>query len=392
MADGSNLSRNAAQPRDGGEAEIPLRRMLATGLTWLERNATAIDAINVFPVPDGDTGSNMALTLQASLAALGQSSPLANPTLTNEGLAHEAAQGALLGARGNSGVILSQWLRGMAQGLAQGSDLPGWQAALVQAAAAADNAVSQPREGTMLSVGRAAAAAAGSTVEALLADAVDRAQTAVQRTPEQMPLLADAGVVDAGALGLTAVLEGFLFGLRGEEPPAVAQEAGQIDPAWLRGSTARTAAQGYCTEFVLTRAGASLDAEGLRSALGESVMVVGDADTLHAHLHTADPEASFALGAEHGNLVEKRHRTWPHSMQHCWRGKAARPPAWWRWRRARVSSNFSATLARWWCRAARLRIPAWRRSWTQPVRRMRRTGSCCLTTPTWSLQHAKQRP
>ncbi len=282
-----------------------LRRMFVLALAWLERNAPAIDAINVFPVPDGDTGSNMTLTMRATVEAL-QAEPRES---TGEVLA-SAARGALLGARGNSGVILSQWIRGLAEALPEDANGHELSRALEAAAAATRSAIGEPRDGTILSV---ASALSGNGRGQGLAEFITamqlRAREAVDRTPEQLAVLAEAGVVDAGALGLAIIVEGFGFAVRGEDLPDGMVEGGAIDPGWLAQSETRTSGDGFgfCTEFVLE--GRALDAGRLRGALaeiGHSVVVVGDRDLLHAHVHTSGPERAFELAAALGSVSRKK--------------------------------------------------------------------------------------
>ena len=290
--------------------------MLTTAWVWLDRNAASIDAINVFPVPDGDTGTNMGLTLRAAQEASGKlpaDAPLAD-------VAGAAAHGALLGARGNSGVILSQWLRGLGEGFARAEVADGGAllAALTGAADAAYAAIAEPAEGTILSVARAVAdcdqvqrageqGGTGANVAAITAAAVRCAHAAVERTPDQMPMLAEAGVVDAGARGLAVVLEGMHHGLTGEDLPPAAAESGRIDPQWLAGAQRAEAPYGWCTEFVLR--GAELDALEIRrelQELGDSVLVVGETSLLHVHVHIADPQTAYRLGARYGDVEQHK--------------------------------------------------------------------------------------
>lgn len=288
-----------------------LRRMLATADAWLEQHAAAIDAINVFPVPDGDTGRNMAGTVRAA-----SEGAVATPPGAGLGeVAAAAADGALLGARGNSGVILSQWLRGLALALA-GLDEAGaaeLAQALVRASECAYAAIDAPREGTILSAAQAAAATgtggAEGSAAAVLAAAVARAEEAVARTPAQLPLLAEAGVVDAGAQGLAVVLAGLRQGLVGEAPAVATRDFGRIDAAWLAGTGAGGDHDGFgtCTEFVLS--GAGLDLAALRrelDALGDSLVVAGDERLARVHLHTTTPEAAFAAGGRFGAVGQAR--------------------------------------------------------------------------------------
>lgn len=290
--------------RGAGEVSgATLRRMLAEAAAALELHAAAIDAINVFPVPDGDTGANLAATLRAVTGAM---APL--PADASAGAVLEAgARGALTGARGNSGVILSQWLLGLARSASGAAELnrAALEAAFKSASEAAWAALAEPREGTMLSVAAALAAPethSDASMEACLAEAVARAQAAVARTPEQLPVLAAAGVVDAGALGLSEVVAGMLRGLRGEQTPPTL-DAGRIDAEWAR--TAVTEELGFCLELLVS--GRGLEAGRVREqmvALGESVVVGGDGDTLHIHVHTDAPEAVVAAAAVWGEVSE----------------------------------------------------------------------------------------
>ncbi|HEY8418788.1 MAG TPA: DAK2 domain-containing protein, partial [Limnochordales bacterium] len=196
-----------------------LQKIVAAGAAYLDARKETVNALNVFPVPDGDTGTNMARTLAAAQRELGD---VAGLTLGEA--AQRMARGALLGARGNSGVILSQFLRGFAQGMAEHETAGPRElaAALTAATETAYRAVIKPVEGTMLTVGRGAskaaerAAAAGMDLEGVLAAAVEGAREALARTPSLLPVLARAGVVDAGGQGFVYFLEGMLAAVRGE--------------------------------------------------------------------------------------------------------------------------------------------------------------------------------
>ena len=224
---------------------------------WLARNRDALNAINVYPVPDGDTGTNMLLTLRASLAASEQAASEAVGPYTQA-----LARGALLGARGNSGVILSQILRGFADELAANETLDGPRlcAAIGRASRVAYDAVSAPVEGTMLTAIRETAEATQALGEPALATVFDEAVRAVdasvERTPGLLPRLREAGVVDAGAAGVAMLLQGLRYGYRGEqlpEPPPVAADGVVLDGVEHEG-------HGYCTEFVVL--GTSLARDG----------------------------------------------------------------------------------------------------------------------------------
>ena len=288
---------------------------MAVAAVWVERSASALDAINVFPVPDGDTGANLSLTLRAAIDAAGEKEgSQGEPPLGQAAAA--VARGALLGARGNSGVILSQWLRGFAEAVEGGAEAggPALAVALETAAGAAGGAISEPREGTMITVAEAvgvavAGVAADVGPAAVLEQALVAARAAVAKTPEQMPLLAEAGVVDAGGEGLALVLEGILHGFTGAPLPAAPIDAGRIDKDWLlrAEATAPAGRYGFCTEFNVV--GSGLNAGRLRAALealGDSVVVAESSELLHAHVHTAEPESAFAAGAAWGAVRDRK--------------------------------------------------------------------------------------
>jgi len=302
---------DAASPPSGGIDGASLLRLFSGGAAALRQQAAALNAINVFPVPDGDTGTNMSLTMRASVD---EAERAADRTLA--GVARAATHGALMGAKGNSGVILSQIIAGFVA--PDGDDeLDGLAlaAALDRGRDAAYRVVSQPREGTILSVITAASAAAAhaaqrSDVEAVLAAAADEARAAVARTPEQMPLLKEAGVVDAGAQGLYVLLDAMLRVLRGEEIAPLAGDLGSIDPAWLEATERAHGeghASGFCTEFVIE--GEALDAGAIRERLlrmGESVLVVGGGALVRVHVHTEAPGDALAYARTLGAVSHEK--------------------------------------------------------------------------------------
>jgi DAK2 domain fusion protein YloV len=290
-----------------------LRAMFATATAWLERHVEAINAINVFPVPDGDTGTNMYLTMRSTLEeAYGVDSDGVGAVLA------AMSRGALMGARGNSGVILSQIIRGLASaaGECQHLDARGLAAGLAEAAGTAYKAVSQPVEGTMLTVMREAAAAAqgeaqkdGRDILAVVGSATEAAREAVAKTPTLLPVLAEAGVVDAGGQGLFVMLEGFLRYLKGEEEmpagPLVAHE--EIERDWLTVTSqvhqVGESPYGYCTEFLVCgRDLRSDDIQRRMLELGDSVLVVGDDSLLRVHVHTDDPGAALSYCTAMGSV------------------------------------------------------------------------------------------
>ncbi len=263
---------------------------LARGaLAAIEAERERIDDLNVYPVPDGDTGTNLALTVRAVVEALE-----ASTGEDREALAHIASRAALMGARGNSGVILSQILRGAAEALRRSDDLA---AALRSASDAAYRAVRTPVEGTMLTAIRVLAEEAerGSDLAAVIA----RGEACVAETRELLPVLAEAGVVDAGAAGLVEIGRGIAGVLAGAPlppaPPEVpAARAGEVQHG-------EYSAFRYCTVFVVE--GEGLDPDALERELepqGDSLLVVGDASALKIHLHTDDPGRALSVGVGAG--------------------------------------------------------------------------------------------
>lgn len=296
-----SLDEPAADGRGDG---IRFREILIDAATLLERRVGLIDALNVFPVPDGDTGTNLVLTMRAAIEAARER----ESTSVGE-IAAALARGALLGAHGNSGVILSQYLRGIAR------SLDGWcvldavavARALDEGSTAARLAVDQPVEGTILTVAQDAARAAsrvarfGASVGDVLLAASDEAKESVARTRGSLPVLREADVVDAGALGLATILEGMALSSRGESLPSEPAETGWR-PAALDVATDR---YGYCTEFVIR--GDGLDPDLIRGKLktfGDSVLAVGDSATVRVHLHTFTPTQAIDFGSSVG-LVDQ---------------------------------------------------------------------------------------
>jgi len=319
----ARMGREQAVNLDG----LSFREAFSDACALLQRHIDALNAINVYPVPDGDTGTNMHLTLRAGvdelLAATGDDVSSAAKAL---------ARGALMGARGNSGVILSQVLRGLAAALdgRREADGPALAAALAAGAEAAYDALSEPREGTILTVVREAAVAADpppATAEETLARAVAAAHDAVARTPELLPVLKEAGVVDAGGLGLAIVLEGVLRSLRGERLDVDLAPAAAVEAGW-RGEAASLhraehGESGYCTEFLVHGAGLDLaSARAQLADLGSSLLVVAGDGLLRVHLHTAKPDDALAYGRSLGELS----RIKVDNLEHQIRRWAEEPP------------------------------------------------------------------
>ena len=278
-----------------------LRAAMAAYRDVLRAHQEAVNRLNVYPVPDGDTGTNLVLTVDAVVDALE-----ASTTADRAEIARQIARAALLSARGNSGVILSQIVRGAAEVLAESDALeaPTLAEALRAASDAAYRAVREPVEGTMLTAIRELAGAAeaeaavGSAPAELLAVLVRRGDEAVARTPEQLPVLREAGVVDAGAAGLVELVRGLAAAVSGEELADSDVLAEPVSPPAIHQALSRFR---YCTSFVV--AGAGLDASRVRGELdpiGDSVLVVGDSSALKVHVHTDEPGIALQTGTRAG--------------------------------------------------------------------------------------------
>ncbi len=294
----------------GAGARVDLKAVVATAYTTLTANAARIDELNVYPVPDGDTGTNMLLTLRSVLESVSQS-----PDLSGEVAAKAVSRAALMGARGNSGVILSQILRGACDvlGKASSCDARTIAAALSGAKERAYAAVGEPVEGTMLSVIKDAAELARLSVERgendpveVLRVAAREAHASVKRTPELLRVLKEAGVVDAGGMGVAVILDGLLAALSGEEPaPVGLGEEPEGGGERLRETVAHSAEEtwGYCTEFIVD--GFSGDEGEFGKSIhemGESVLVISDRDIVKVHLHTQDPGSALTYAGGFGRL------------------------------------------------------------------------------------------
>jgi DAK2 domain fusion protein YloV len=290
-----------------------LRDMFSAATSWLEKSAADIDALNVFPVPDGDTGTNMMLTMRSTMEEAYRA-----PDHSASGVAHAMAKGALMGARGNSGVILSQIWRGLAQGLEGKESFNAAELAdaLQKSAAIAYKGVSNPVEGTMLTVMKDAAKEAKDQVEqgqedivTVLEATVNAAGDSVANTPRLLKVLKDAGVVDAGGQGLYTLLEGALRYLKGEtelmrlrKPQIIVSELPLSVPL-PQTVGVEEVPYGYCTEFLLK--GEELEPEDIRKRLeskGESLIVVGDESAIRIHIHTLSPGTVIQFATKLGTL------------------------------------------------------------------------------------------
>ncbi|MBE3072139.1 MAG: DAK2 domain-containing protein [Acidobacteria bacterium] len=288
-----------------------LLRMLESAADWLEPSAGSLDALNVFPVPDGDTGTNMLLTLRAALTAAAHLAPglfqgAAGSAPAASLVSAAMARGAMEGARGNSGIILSQFFRGLASAL-EARDVCGCEdftVAFSRAEAFARTGISDPTEGTILTVLTDVARAlsdgppAGGSLAAALEIAVVAAAASVERTPSLLPVLRESGVVDAGAKGMLLLLEGCLRAL-GDGLPAAARIPSSLPLHLPR----QAGSYGFCTEFLL--AGEALPLKSIRARLereGTSVILVGDERTARVHVHTAHPDSVVEFARSIGSV------------------------------------------------------------------------------------------
>ena len=332
IAEADRTHGNASAAHPGATLDGPLlRKLFADACSLLQRHVQALNAINVFPVPDGDTGTNLYLTLRAGVdaAADSDSDDLA---AISQALAH----GALMGARGNSGVIFSQILRGFSAALdgQREADGPTLAKALTSATEAAYGALSEPIEGTILTVVREASQSVAeqppATAQETLAKASTAARAAVERTPELLPVLKEAGVVDAGGLGFAIVLEGLRRSLSGESlevdlAPEITSEAGWQDEAATLHQTEH-GESGYCTEFMVS--GDGLEAAAVRerlSSLGSSLLVVGEDKLLRVHLHTTAPDDALAYGRTLGQISQVKVDNMETQIQRFASGEPPRP-------------------------------------------------------------------
>jgi DAK2 domain fusion protein YloV len=283
------------QVRQSPEGALALARAALAGI---EASRSRIDDLNVYPVPDGDTGTNMAETVRAAVLALERDEEA------------DVARAVLMGARGNSGVILSQLVRGALEALAQAEsiDTPAIAAALRRASETADAAVREPQEGTILTVARALAeraealAASGTPPTEALAELVTAGDAALARTREQLDVLREAGVVDAGAAGLVEMIRGIAAHVRDEPLPEPAEAPEELPLDAIHRELSRYR---YCTTFFVE--GDQVDPSRLEAelaALGDSLLVVGAPGAVKAHVHTDEPGRALSLATAVGTLAE----------------------------------------------------------------------------------------
>ena len=300
---------------------LKFKEMLAGGVKALEMNRTIVDELNVFPVPDGDTGTNMSLTLASAMREAN-----ACGSLLIDEIAMAFSKGALRGARGNSGVISSQIFRGFAVALEGKADLTPktFAECLKKGTEIAYSAVTKPKEGTILTVVRvmaeeAVAASRGKKVEfeAFLKRVIDAGEDILQKTPDMLPVLKKAGVVDAGGRGLVTVFDGMYRTLVGEELVLISggkveendfaeiKTVGEVDP--LENDYEHITFQ-YCTEFFITHlknevTDAAIDKyRDYLTTIGECVLVIGDTDLVKTHVHTNHPDRALKAALNLGEL------------------------------------------------------------------------------------------
>ena len=386
------------------------RRVISSAYASLEARRQEVNDLNVFPVADGDTGDNMAMTMRAVMEELDRFDKLEVDRVDRTELVQALARAALMGARGNSGVILSQIVRGAAEELASRSgelvDPVLVAAAFASAADAAYESVREPAEGTMLTVFREMAHSLtrqlahleadkqrlGSDVsdeqqDAVLAEVLERAieegERAVARTPEQLDVLRESGVVDAGGHGLVLILAGVVAALRGDdEMPEISHyDAPRRSLPHHEDSRFR-----YCTNFIVAGTGlSSRDFLPRLEGLGDSVLVVGDEATLKVHVHTDEPERAVALFEGAARSPTSTSPTCASRWPRATRGWGAPPaaPGLSRSPPAMVWSASSPSLVPTWCPAGKPSIPppmsCWPGSTGSPPARF----WSCPAPPTW---------
>ena len=294
-----------------------LGKMFLAGARNLEAKKEWINELNVFPVPDGDTGTNMTLTIMSAAAEVGR---IENPTM--ETLAKAIASGSLRGARGNSGVILSQLLRGFTKVIGEETSLTPeiLAAAMEKGVETAYKAVMKPKDGTILTVAKEAAARARQLAETaddlqpFLEEIFQCAQETLEKTPEMLPVLKEAGVVDSGGQGYVEVLRGALDAFLGKETAAPIEIPDMPNVPSSGVSRASASVQeeadirfGYCTEFIVLLENPLKDSQiqefkDYLGSIGDSLVAVADDELVKIHVHTNDPGKALQKGLEHGQL------------------------------------------------------------------------------------------
>ncbi len=289
-----------------------LAKMFLNGAKNLESKKEWINELNVFPVPDGDTGTNMSMTI---LAAAKEVSALEHPDMAS--IAKAMSSGSLRGARGNSGVILSQLFRGFAKviGKEQEVTVPVLSHAVQKAVETAYKAVMKPKEGTILTVARGAADKAAQMAEEtndmvlFLDEVIKEAERVLKKTPDMLPVLKQAGVVDSGGQGLVVILQGAYDALLGKEldTASITASAGVGAAAKITKETEAEIKFGYCTEFIIVLDHPLLDHQERKyksflESIGDSIVVVADDEIVKTHVHTNDPGLAIQEALTHGSL------------------------------------------------------------------------------------------
>lgn len=305
--------------------ETEFRKMILTSSDRLNKNAEFINSLNVFPVPDGDTGTNMSLSFASGSKYVSES------TSANVGdLAQALAKGLLMGARGNSGVILSQVFRGFAKSVSNKKELTPQDLAqaLQGGVETAYKAVMKPQEGTILTVARKSAEAAkkvakdGGDIVAVMKDTYEAAEAALKTTPDLLPVLKEVGVVDSGGQGLTFVYQGFYDALSGNVRDDEVHKPSPVEMDEMVSAEHHKSAQGklntedikygYCTE-IMVRLGAGRLVEkkfdydefrGYLAEIGDSLLVIADDEVVKVHVHTEHPGMVLSYGQKFGSLIK----------------------------------------------------------------------------------------
>lgn len=305
--------------------ETEFRKMILTSSDRLNKNAEFINSLNVFPVPDGDTGTNMSLSFASGSKYVSES------TSANVGdLAQALAKGLLMGARGNSGVILSQVFRGFAKSVSNKKELTPQDLAqaLQGGVETAYKAVMKPQEGTILTVARKSAEAAkkvakdGGDIVAIMKDTYEAAEAALKTTPDLLPVLKEVGVVDSGGQGLTFVYQGFYDALSGNVRDDEVHKPSPVEMDEMVSAEHHKSAQGklntedikygYCTE-IMVRLGAGRLVEkkfdydefrGYLAEIGDSLLVIADDEVVKVHVHTEHPGMVLSYGQKFGSLIK----------------------------------------------------------------------------------------
>lgn len=292
-----------------------LRKLSKAGLIWLEKNHQYVNSLNVFPVPDGDTGTNMLLTMRSAVESIPE-----DDHIRVDEVAAQLSRGALMGARGNSGVILSQIWRGLAKGLAHKETFNAYELAeaFQQASETAYNGVMRPVEGTILTVIREGAAEAADAAQKsqdlrfVMERVIERCQQALERTPDLLPILKQAGVVDSGGQGLVYIFEGMLRYVKGQMRELDRLAVQQANVTLAERSAQELAAPDdgeienpYDVQFILM--GEDLDVVEVRrqiDAMGDSTVVVGDEKTIKVHIHVKNPGEPLSYGIGLGLITD----------------------------------------------------------------------------------------